>query len=317
MLNANKTAAALLSLTLLSVSGCSTYEPHKESYAGLIRGGNVSAGAKGTYKDDAVLHKALGEKYYKDRQYHLAIEEFSRAAEASPGDADVYEGLGRSYREAGDFDKAIGALEKGIALLPPSGASRIRARLYNSKAITYDMMGRHEEAITNYDNAIKLDPTNDTYYNNKGFSALMGGQTDEAIFAFKEAIGINFSNKTAHANLGYAYGLKGLNELALNEFKLASDEASAYNNLGYIYFKNDNMAGAVGAYDNALRINPGMLSAYYNRGRAYELLGDADKAIQSYQEFLKHTTKSSEAEEAFNRIRTLRGETGGEKDASP
>ncbi len=272
----------------------------------MVRRGNPSVSNPNAYQDSVILHKALGEKYYSDRQYHLAIEEFSVAAGMDPGDVGAYEGIGRSYREIGEFQKAIDALEKGESLLPPSQISPIHARLHNTKAVTYDMMGKHKEAAVEYELAVKLDPANDRYYNNRGFSYLLRGQIEEAIAAFKKAIEINMDNKTAHANLGYAYGLKGMYELALNEFKLAGDEASAYNDLGYIYTQAGLLTEAIEAYDTALKLNPDMSAAYFNKGKTYELLGDTDNAIAAYREFFKYTTRTSEAEEAFDRIQALK-----------
>lgn len=296
----------IATVLIIFASGCSNYNPYVESQANLIRKGNPSVSKQATYRESATMHKALGEKYCSDHQYHLAVEQFSMALEVAPGDAGAYEGLGRSYREQGKFDKAMEAFGKGIVLIPPSKTSPIRARLHNSKAVTYDMLGKHEEAIVEYEKAIKLDPTNDSFYNNKGFSYLLQMRTEEAVSAFRKALENNPNNKTAHANLGYAYGLKGMHELALIEFKLSSDEASAYNNLGYVYTKNGKLTEAIESYNNALKINPNISSCYYNKGRAYERLGETDNAIQAYQEFLKHTNSSSTAEEAFHRIQALR-----------
>ncbi|MFQ5862422.1 MAG: tetratricopeptide repeat protein [Candidatus Brocadiales bacterium] len=301
-----RNVATVLITCMLFALGCSNYGSHRESYANLVRGGNIPISKHAAYQDSVILHKALGEKYYSDRRYQLAIEEFSMAAELAPGDAGAYEGLGRSYREIGKLDKAIEALEKGLALVPPSQISPTHAKLRNTKAVTYDMMGKYREAIVEYEKAIELDLTNDSYYNNMGFSYLLQKRVEESLSAFKKAIEINPDNKTTHSNLGYAYGLKGAYELALNEFRLASDEASAYNNMGYIYTKNGKLSEAIESYDNALKINPNIPSTYYNKGRAYELLGDADKAIQAYQEFLKYTTKPSAAEEAFDRMQALK-----------
>lgn len=291
---------------LLFVLGCASYDSYGESYASLTKRTNPPVSEDTIHKDNLALHKALGEKYYSDRKYHLAVTEFSTAVGMAPGDVIAYEGLGRSYREMGELNRAIETVEKGLMLMPPSPTSTIHSRLYNTKAVTYDMMGKHEEAIVEFEKAIKLDPTNDSYYNNKGFSYLLHGQVEEAIAEFKKALEINHDNKTAHANLGYAYGSKGMYELALNEFKLGGDESSAYNNLGHIYTKDGKLAEAIEAYNNALKINPNIPNTYYNKGKTYELLADIDNAIQAYQDFLKYTTETSVAEEVFQRIQALK-----------
>lgn len=298
------------------ISGCASND---SSYLGpgLPKSRNPSLSKETQYQDNQIIHKALGEKYYSEAQYQLAISEFSAALELDPNDAGAYEGLARSYRESGEFEKALESLDKGFAVISSSnGPTYMLAILHNSKAITYDTMEKYEEALAEYNKAIKLNPTNDAYYNNKGFSCLLFMDTrkrrteklmllEEAMTSLKKAIEINPNNKTAHANLGYAYGLKGMHELALNEFRQASDEASAYNNLGYIYAKNGKLPEALEACENALRINPNLPVAYYTRGSICESLGYTEKAMQSYQAFLKHTTDTQAAEEAFKRLKAL------------
>ncbi len=309
----------ILTLLLLVLGiGCLNSARKEESYANLVRTGNPTVSGESSYQDTVVLHKALGEKYYSDRQYDMAINQFSLAIKMAPGDAAAYEGLARSHREIGEFDKALAAIERGLSIIPPTPQnSPVLARFHNTKAVTYDTMENHKEALLEYDKAIKLNPNSSAYYTNKGFSCLLGMNAsskrmdklfllEQAITAFKKAIEINPNNKTAHGNLGYAYGLKGMYELALSEFKLASDEASAYNDLGFIYTANGKLAEALESYNNALKINPNTPAIYYNIGKTYELLGDFDSAINSYREFLKYTTNTSSAEEAFKKIQELK-----------
>ncbi|MBI2559852.1 MAG: tetratricopeptide repeat protein, partial [Planctomycetes bacterium] len=71
-------------------------------------------------------------------------------------------------------------------------------------------------------------------------------------------------NKKAHNNLGYIYGKQGLYDMALDEFKLAVDEAEAYNNLGYIYYMNGEDENAISTFKKALQINPNLEKARNN-----------------------------------------------------
>ncbi len=314
--------ATALVAVMLFVLGCSSGSPREESFANIVKKGNIPIKERDTYRNDAVLQRALGEKYYADRQYHLAVEQFSSAVEMTPGDVRAYDGLGRSYREMGEYGKAIEALNRGLLLRPPSSISPAYGRLYNTKGVTYDMMGKYEKALVEYETAIKLDPTNDVYYNNMGFSyllqaqrhAFMGDYEEEdqaykkAISIFKEVIEIDHGNKTAHANLGYAYGATGMYELALKEFTVAADKAVAYNNMGYLYAENGKLTEAIESYNNALKINPHITFIYYNKGTAYQLLGEVDNAILAYQKFIAKTTNISAAEKAFKRIQKLKGQ---------
>ncbi|MHC4357419.1 MAG: tetratricopeptide repeat protein, partial [Planctomycetota bacterium] len=310
-------------VAMLFVLGCSSYDPHKESFANVVKKGNIPVKERDTYRNDAVLQRALGEKYYKDQQYHLAAEQFTSVVEMTPGDVRAYDGLGRSYREMGEYGEAIEALNRGILLRPPSSTSPEFAIPYATKGVTYDMMGKHEKAVVVYETAITLDPTNDVYYNNMGFSYLLKAQElassgkheeeskayKKAISIFKKALEIDQNNKSAHANLGYAYGATGMYQLAQKQFAAATDEAVAYNNMGYLYAQNGKLTKAIESYNNALKVNPNIASIYYNKGTAYQMLGDVDNAILAYQEFIDKTTNISSAEEAFKRLQKLKSKT--------
>lgn len=312
-----------LTVAMLFVLGCSGYDPHKESFANVVKKGNIPIKERDTYRNNAALQRALGEKYYTDQQYQLAVEQFTSVVEMTPGDVRAYDGLGRSYREMGEYGKAIGALNRGLLLRPPASTSPEFAIPYATKGVTYDMMGKHEKAVVEYETAITLDPTNDEYYNNMGFSYLLQAQRHaslgeheeegkaykKAISIFTKAVEIDQDNKTAHGNLGYAYGATGMYKLAQKQFTAAAGKALAYNNMGYLYALNGKLTKAIESYNNALKLNPNITSIYYNKGTAYQMLGDVDNAILAYQEFIDRTTNVSSAEEAFKRLQKLRVRT--------
>jgi len=55
---------------------------------------------------------------------------------------------------------------------------------------------------------------------------------------------------------GYAYGLKGDDLRAFEEFRKATDEAGAYNNLGYLYYKMGRYPQAVDSFKKAIESRP-------------------------------------------------------------
>ena len=65
--------------------------------------------AAGDDDDDAPTSEySLARKALGDGDYDVAINKLARLHEKDPGDADVLNLLGYSYRKSGDFDQACG-----------------------------------------------------------------------------------------------------------------------------------------------------------------------------------------------------------------
>jgi Tfp pilus assembly protein PilF len=64
--------------------------------------------------------------------------------------------------------------------------------------------------------------------------------------------------------------------------KLEPGFAEAYNNLGYVYFKQNNYSLAISNFKKAIEQKPGYIGAYNNLGQAYIKVGMRDKAREQY-----------------------------------
>ena len=102
--------------------------------------------------------------------------------------------------------------------------------------------GRFEEAIAEYDEAIRLNPQNGQAYDNRGGSYFILGQHQRAIADYDEAI------------------------------RLDPQNPNAYNNRGAVYFDLGQHQPAIQYYDEAIRLDPQLADAYYNRGLVYSVL---------------------------------------------
>jgi tetratricopeptide (TPR) repeat protein len=113
---------------------------------------------------------------------------------------------GAELNDAGDYAEAVEKLTEAIRLDPQY------APAYSSRGFAYLHTGRSQEAIQDYDEAIRLAPENpnqaDDYYN-RGFVYQTTGQYEQAIEDFTQAIRLNpvradlyESRATAYDNLG-------------------------------------------------------------------------------------------------------------------
>ncbi|KAL0392340.1 UNVERIFIED_CONTAM: TPR repeat-containing thioredoxin TTL1 [Sesamum radiatum] len=86
--------------------------------------------------------------------------------------------------------------------------------------------GKYEEALSLYNQAIAIDPSNACYYSNKS-AALMGlGRFVEAVSQCREAIRIDSSYHNAHCRLAKLYLRLGVAEKAVHHFKCSGRKAS-------------------------------------------------------------------------------------------
>jgi tetratricopeptide (TPR) repeat protein len=94
----------------------------------------------------------------------------------------------------------------------------IQPKVYYERGQTYNSEGRWQEAINDYDCAIKLQPDFADAYVARGKTYLKVGRPDAALADFQRAAELAPGNPEAHLNLGQAY-------------QTAHDEAKALNHL--------------------------------------------------------------------------------------
>jgi len=97
--------------------------------------------------------------------------------------------------------------------------------------------------------------------------------------------------------LAQLYNNRGLLHIKLDKLELAINDlgqalknnpkdAHAYDNLGDIWYARRDYDKAVVKYNNAIRVDPTFIGAYYNRGRAFEAMGNLRSARADYQAVL-------------------------------
>jgi protein O-mannosyl-transferase len=121
-------------------------------------------------------------------------------------------------------------------------------------------IGRLDEAITHYQNALLIRPDYAEPHNNLGSILGQLGRTDEAIAQFQMALQINPDFAEARYNLGNAFLRKGKVDEAITYFQEAlqskPDFAEAHNKLGNALQQRGRLDEAIAHYQKALEIRP-------------------------------------------------------------
>jgi tetratricopeptide (TPR) repeat protein len=160
----------------------------------------------------------------------------------------------RELRKAGDDQEAIELLTEAIRTTP-------NAQLYYLRGIMFDMSERVEEAISDYTEAIELDPAKAAYYFDRGFVLSYPlGRDEEAIADFETGLEIEPDNVYAHRSCCLSYLLVGPAEVALSHaeaaVRLAPDDALSHFCLGQSYFSLDRNTDALDAFLKAVEFDP-------------------------------------------------------------
>ena len=140
----------------------------------------------------------------------------------------------------------------------------------------------HDDAITLYENIIKLKPDCDWLYNNRGINYAAKSRYDLAITDFNKALEINQKYAEAYYNRGLVYRKKGQFDLAIEDYNSAltinQTYAKAYSSRGVAYFGKQQYDRALIDLNKALELNPKLAEAYHNRALIYFFERDYDKA---------------------------------------
>jgi rfaE bifunctional protein nucleotidyltransferase chain/domain len=200
---------------------------------------------------------------------------------------------GLEFQKADRYQEAIFEYNEAIRIEPSF------AKAYNNSGVAKDGLGQYEEAIKDFEEAINLNPAYSKAYNNRGVAKGGLGQYEEAIKDYDEAIRLKPLYADVYNNRGIAKAALSRYEEAIKDFEEAINLnpacAEAYNNRGVATMKLGRDEEAINDYDEAIRLNTAYSEAYNNRGIAKAKLGRDEEAIMDYNEAIRLNTAFSEA----------------------
>lgn len=128
-------------------------------------------------------------------------------------------------------------------------------------------------------------------HNKRGELLADAGQDDEALGDFQTAIKLDSTNWRALHNRGVSYASRTQFAEAAADFdeviRAQPNFASAWFNRGELRSQNNDFAGAIGDYDQALKLHPKDPAALVGRGHALYQLGKNTEALESYDKSLE------------------------------
>lgn len=269
------------------------------SILGKIDRNQLPAAQKSTL--DQLLAVALS----KSGQSDQALTALARAASATPNDADLQYQYGVAALNSGDLATAIKALDRSV---------QIKADRDNQKALVQALMqqGRrtsgnakndaYRRAATTATNLVSADGSYDNLMMLAG-AALGAKQFDAAISAAQRATRIKDSDWLPYFYMGQAQTKKeqyssAETELrkALNLASKASDRATIWGQLGFVFEKRKAFDDAIAAYRQAGdtqavdRVQKNKETEQYNT--EVEKMNEELEALKAEQEALQNQLKN-------------------------
>ena len=119
------------------------------------------------------------------------------------------------YLQQGRLDDAISEYQKVLALNP------LQPTILNGLGIAYFRKGLYGEALLLFSKAAEADPGYAAARSNLGFVYFKLGRRDEAVHELRKAVTLDPTDAEPHAKLGMVYLGSGLGDDALREFQAA------------------------------------------------------------------------------------------------
>jgi len=210
----------------------------------------------------------------------------------SPHKVRSYINRGTVYVVLGKLDQALSDYNVAIEINPKIAVA------YNNRGSAYAAMGKQDQAFSDFSKAIEIDPKNWNAYNNRGIAYAAMGKQDQAFSDFNKAIEIDPKEVVAYNNRGNYYAAKGKLDQAFLDFNKAIEiqpkYADAYNSRGSIYVVKGRMDLAFLDYSKAIEADSRCEVAYFKRGNIYVAAGKSDQALSDYNKAIEINPKNAD-----------------------
>ena len=194
---------------------------------------------------------------------------------------EAHYNLGITLQELGRLDEALASYTQAIALKPDY------ARAHYNLGITLQELGRLDEAESSCRQAIALKPDYAEAHSNLGNTLTELDRLDEAEASYTQAIALKHDFAEAHSNLGAT--LKALERLDEAEtscrqaIALKPDYAEAHSNLGATLKELGRLDEADASLRQAIALKPDFAEAYSELGILSYINGDIDSGLENLE----------------------------------
>jgi len=222
---------------------------------------------------------AMGLAYKNKGMFEESLRELRTADEIDPENSIVKEQIGEVLLFLGKNEDAISAYLEALKVDPDS------PRYANNIGVAYHRLGKLDKAISWYNEAISKDESYAVSWNNLGVVSYHTKNPDEAFKCFQRAHKLNPDYPDPYLNIGLIYMKRESYDKAEKLFKKViqkrKEYSLPYNYLGSIYLSTERFGEAIHNFRQAVYLDDNFAEAYYNLGFAFSRISEYDKALEA------------------------------------
>jgi tetratricopeptide (TPR) repeat protein len=269
--------------------------------------------------NEAVVHVLSGLLEVRRGNHEGARRSFSRALQLAPGEFEAVAGLvdldvrskqlpaarqrveselasrpdsaqllalaAQVYNLSNQPDKVEQSLRRAVAVDPGFLAA------YGMLAQLYVQENRLDDARVEFERLAQKDPKGVSPRTMLGILLETQNKRAEAKKAYEAALAVSDNAAVAANNLAVLYAEEGANldialQLATSAKQGLPDDPDVDDTLGWVYYKKNQPALAVGPLEESLKKRPNHPEVLFHLGLAYAKLGDASKARSTLEQAL-------------------------------
>lgn len=209
---------------------------------------------------------------------------FQRMISVTEGNYMAHYNLGNLYGRQGKLDEAVRQYEAALRAEPNYADAQ------NNLGTVLLRQGHFDEAIAHHAAAARIRPEY-LYCFNLANALASGGRSAEATARYQQALQLDPDSSAAHHNLGLVLQAQGRNEEAMAEFraalKLQPDYESAEHNLANRLADAGRMDEATAHYLAAIRLDPAHAENYNGLGICHAMQGRLPEAERQFREAVR------------------------------
>ena len=187
---------------------------------------------------------------------------WDKIVKANPKDLNALWMRGIGWQRKKEYENAIKDFSECIRLEPSNSS------YYNSRGIAWQVKKDYDKAIEDFTEAIRLEPNKGYYYHNRAITWHKKIDHDKAIVDYTEAIRLEPKYASAYRNRGSAWANKHDRETAIADYteaiRLDPKDADSYEGRGIMWGEKKEYAKAISDYSEAIRLNPKDANSHNN-----------------------------------------------------
>ena len=228
-------------------------------------------------------YRNLAFVYLRMDSLDAVLRVYQQVLTIKPDDYETYVTMASLVNQRKEYERSAEYLQKAVAVAPDSAKPRIIGEL----GIIYDTMGKGEQAMTMYQDALKMSPGNKDLLFNLGRLFLMRDDYPNAIAQLTEVLKQNPEDFEVNYNVGLSY-LKIGERLDKKSRELEDAAMTAKKKPNTVRIDSLKQAStaqfkaAMPFLLKAVEVKPEQGSAWHNLGVGYMRTGDTEKAKDAF-----------------------------------